>query len=76
VWTGLTPGNIKGCQGRSCALRCISLDLGCGHGLTLTPDPNLSLAERANPLAKHAIGDSVCNRNRLRLKIPPTYFSG
>jgi hypothetical protein len=52
---GLAPGDTKRGQGGSCALRCISLDFSRGHGLKIASDENLSLAERANRLAKHAI---------------------
>ena len=46
----------KRSQGRTCGLRCISLDFGRSHGFRITSIKSLSLAERANPLAKHATG--------------------
>src|SRR5437773_8452974 len=52
----LTPGNTKRSQGRTCGLRCISLDFGRSHGFRITSIKSLSLAEDANLLAKHATG--------------------
>jgi hypothetical protein len=52
--TGLAPGYAQRSQGRGRALRCIRLNFGRIHDFSITPLKNMSLAERANLLAKDA----------------------
>ncbi len=53
-WAGFAPGDAQRSQGRTGALRCISMNFCCIHVMTIHPAKDPSLAERANPLAKHA----------------------